>query len=166
MNKFLTALIMLGAMGLAFSASAQTFMQRGRTQTPAAESGKATDTMAADAQLKDDITPEELAAIENKLKARVTAAEIIEMQAPILKANKVTSQNMRPEEARRMVDSINAIEKIKARRASLSGDSAKPQKAEEIKINVYDNKAVEELLNRQVLGESADSVEKSTIENK
>ncbi len=158
MNKYLTALTMLCVLGFSSEVPAQTFMRRVHTpvqpetvQTRAA----GTETVAAGETVSDEdaLTPEELAAIENKLNARVTAAEKVEMQAPIRKSNKIVSRNMRPEEARRLVDALNAVEKTKTRRANLASESGKLQQAEKININVYDSKQIEQLLNQKTLGD-------------
>ena len=159
MNKYLTVLTLFAFLGICPEVSAQTFMRRShipaaaepvQAQSPAADRTTAagqTDTDEA------ELTPEELAAIENKLNARVTAAEKVDMQAPIRKSNKIVSRNMRPEEARRLVDAFNAIEKIKARRANLASETGALQKAEKTDINVSDSKQIEQLLNQKTLGD-------------
>lgn len=147
-------------LGISSDVSAQTFMRR--THAPAAAEPVQAQSPAADRTTsagqtdsdETELTPEELAAIENKLNARVTAAEKVDMQAPIRKSNKIVSRNMRPEEARRLVDAFNAVEKIKARRANLASGTGALQKAEKTDINVYDSKQIEQLLNQKTLGDT------------
>lgn len=171
MNKYLTVLTVFCLLGISPDVSAQTFMRRShapaaaetvQTQSPATDRTTAAEQEGSDVS---ELTPEELAAIENKLNARVTAAEKVEMQAPIRKSNKIVSRNMRPEEARRLVDAFNAVEKIKARRANLASANGALSKAEKTDINVYDSKQIEQLLNQKTLGDKLQAEQISDNQN-
>lgn len=80
--------------------------------------------------------------------AEMTAEELVKVQMPLIKQINSTVTNGAPEDNKRLVQSLNALQSIKARQANRNAEPGQEVIVEDIKVNVQNPKEFETYLQK------------------